>query len=162
MLTKRLATLADVDALVDLHMRSFDPEEFSMKLGEPFVRRFYRQVVTSEDTRITVGIGADDGMFCYSIGFIAYRAFQSRMRKSMLLPLGLHILTTVARGRIREAFSIVAYALEKSATIPGDIADFHIGLIALDKDRGRTPAQVRFFYKLFAETVEFVKSKSGG
>jgi hypothetical protein len=162
MLTKRLATLADVDPLVDLHMRSFDPEEFSMKLGEPFVRRFYQQVVTSEDTRITVGIGADDRIFCYSIGFTAYRAFQSRMRKSMLLPLALHLLTTLVRGRIREAISIMAYAVEKTATIPGDVVDYHIGLIALDKDRGKTPAQVRFFYKLFADTVQFVKNKSGG
>ena len=161
MLTKREATLADVDPLVDLHMRSFDPEEFSMKLGEPFVRRFYQQVVTSEDTRITVGVAADGRIFCYSIGFIGYRAFQSRMKRSMLLPLALHILTTLVRGRVREVFSIVAYALEKTASIPDDVVDYHIGLIAVD-DRGKTPAQVRFFYKLFAETVEFVKRKSGG
>jgi hypothetical protein len=162
MLTKRTATIADLDQLVDLHMRSFDPEEFSMKLGEPFVRRFYQQAVTSDDTRITVGTGADDRIFCYSIGFTAYRAFQSRMKKAMLLPLGLHILTRLARGRIREAFSIVAYAVEKTATIPGDTVDYHIGLIALDKARGKTPAHVRFFYRLFADTVQFVKSKSGG
>jgi hypothetical protein len=161
MLTKREAILADLDALVDLHMRSFDPEEFSMQLGESFVRKFYHQVVTSEDTRITVGVGTDNRIFCYSIGFISYRAFQSRMKRSMLLPLALHILSRLVRGRIRETFSIVSYAVEKTATIPDDVVDYHIGLIAVD-DRGKTPAQVRFFYKLFADTVAFVKSRSGG
>jgi hypothetical protein len=161
MLTKRIATLNDLDQLVELHMKNFDANEFSMRLGEPFVRQFYEHALKSENTRIMVGTGSEGNIFCFAIGFTAFRAFQSKIRKSMLLPLALHILSKLVRGQIREAFSITAYALEKPAAIPSEIVDHHIGLISLDKTSGKTPARIIFFFKLFSDTVQFVKSASG-
>jgi len=50
-ITIRPATIADLDALVDLHLRSFSPKDhLAVKLGTGYIRSVYHWFITSQET----------------------------------------------------------------------------------------------------------------
>lgn len=162
MLTRRSAEISDVDQLVDIHMRNFDPDEFSMTLGSSFIRRFYSLAIGSPAAHVTVGTQDNGDIFCFTVGFADYVAFQSRMRRAILIPMMAHMLSRIVTGRLGEALSVVRYTTEKTAPIPDSVARHHMGLICLDRQTARSPAHIIFFYKLFEDTVRLVKDAGDG
>lgn len=76
----RLATVADIDGLTELHLASFEPEDHvPVRLGKNYVRATYRWLVTSGISYVLV---ADTGSQIVGLIAVADRAFTAPMFKA--------------------------------------------------------------------------------
>lgn len=84
MLTTRRMTRSDISAVSKIHCSSWNPGEFSVKLGERFVKRLYSTIAISADA-FTYLIEKDGKIIAYSSGFEHYHRFNQHLMKSNLI-----------------------------------------------------------------------------
>ncbi len=86
----RLATIADIDGLTELHIASFEPEDhIPVRLGKNYVRATYQWLVTSGMSYVLV---ADTGHQIVGLIAVSDRAFTAPMFKACVKEFVLAIL----------------------------------------------------------------------
>lgn len=152
----RLATKADIPALVALHRRNFSPDEFSMMLSAAPTEIFYQACV--DDPMVSLLVGEDEEIFCFSVVFARYQKFYQRYRNCNLWLFAKELLGMIARMDVKCIKQFLIYVLEKSVVpISEDVKDAHVGSLALDKKvRGR-PEYIMCFHRLFTTNVNWLR-----
>lgn len=128
--------IKDIEAVAALHINSLAEYEFSVKLGEKFLRDGFYYSCVKSDLAIGYVYEVENRLIAFAVGFWNYTNFNKNLRQSKRILLAKEFAKAWFQGRIGLADfkDLWNHQLEKATSY-----DAHLGAFALAEDYKRTP-----------------------
>jgi len=158
----REANIDDIDDIVELHYNNMDKNDLSIILGKRFICEFYKTMIKDESVLVKVILAKDgDKIVSVSSAFTSYSKFQKSLKRVLLKPLMILILNKLFTMRFMDIYHLFKSIISKNyVDILKDDADYHLGLIVVDKNFIRDIDTLKQFRKMFDDNGSYLASMS--
>lgn len=89
-----------LDTVVEAHMRTWERDELSVRLGRGFVERFYARAIADSGVVAVGGAIGDEILSCWCLGFREYDRFNQELQRSLGVSFLVDVGWRVLRGRL--------------------------------------------------------------
>jgi len=150
-----------VEEVAKIHAASWDVNEISAKLGEGFLRRFYKSVVTSPLAFGYVYVEGDKIAACTG-GLYKYKEFNRSLLKRNIFYLSGLIMKRIFSGKIK-AYDLFIMLGDSKKLRNLRFPDYHWGFLSLSNQYKKT-AKGKMIYRTLIEKVlqDFKDNGCGG